>query len=94
MSLSHLMQQCRALASCQLPCGVTVLTVCCPGYRVGRQLIEKYMFNRPQLKDSLDIIRFICKEFWGDLFKKQVLLPVLLLARQEAKQVACLTSKG
>ena len=30
------------------------------------------MFNRPQLKDSLDIIRFICKEFWGDLFKKQV----------------------
>ena len=42
------------------------------GYRVGRQLIEKYMFNRPQLKDSLDIIRFICKEFWGDLFKKQV----------------------
>ena len=47
-------------------------STCRPGYRVGRQLIEKYMFNRPQLKDSLDIIRFICKEFWGDLFKKQV----------------------
>ena len=32
------------------------------------------MYNRPQLKDSLDIIRFICKEFWGDLFRKQVQL--------------------
>ena len=42
------------------------------GYRVGRQLTEKYMYNRPQLKDSLDIIRFICKEFWGDVFRKQV----------------------
>ena len=43
------------------------------GYRVGRQLTEKYMYNRPQLKDNLDVIRFICKEFWGDVFRKQVL---------------------
>ena len=42
------------------------------GYRVGRQLSEKYMYNRPQLSDNLDVIRFICKELCGDIFRKQV----------------------
>ncbi|KAK9829429.1 hypothetical protein WJX72_005815 [[Myrmecia] bisecta] len=42
------------------------------GFRVGRQLVERYTKDRPRLGEHLDVIKFICKEFWGDLFKKQV----------------------
>lgn len=42
------------------------------GFRVGRQLAERYTANRPRLSENIDVIKFICKEFWGDLFKKQV----------------------
>eukprot|EP00884_Botryococcus_braunii_P016673 jgi/Botrbrau1/368/Bobra.110_2s0024.1 len=42
------------------------------GLRVGRQLIERYTASRPRLIENLDVIKFICKEFWQELFKKQV----------------------
>ena len=47
---------------------------CCAGYRVGRQLAERYTFERPRLGENLDVIKFICKEFWNEAFRKQVLL--------------------
>lgn len=42
------------------------------GFRVGRQLVERYTQNRPRLGEHLDVIKFICKEFWADLFGKTV----------------------
>lgn len=42
------------------------------GYRVGRQLAERYTFERPRLSENLDVIKFICKEFWSEAFRKQV----------------------
>ena len=46
------------------------------GYRVGRQLVERYAANRPRLGENLDVIKFICKEFWNEVFHKQVSLPL------------------
>ena len=42
------------------------------GFRVGRQLVERYTQNRPRLGEHLDVIKFVCKEFWADLFGKTV----------------------
>lgn len=39
---------------------------------MGRQLVERYTQNRPRLGEHLDVIKFICKEFWADLFGKPV----------------------
>jgi len=44
------------------------------GFRVGRQLVDRYTASRPRLGDDLDVIKFICKEFWHELFHKQVFL--------------------
>ena len=46
----------------------------CAGFRVGKQLIERYTINKPLFGSDLDVIKFICKEFWNDLFRKQVSL--------------------
>ena len=43
------------------------------GFRVGRQLVDRYTANRPRLADDLDVIKFICKEFWHELFHKQAI---------------------
>lgn len=42
------------------------------GFRVGRQLAERYTKDKPRLGDTLEVIKFICKEFWQATFKKQV----------------------
>ncbi|KAG2451664.1 hypothetical protein HYH02_003444 [Chlamydomonas schloesseri] len=42
------------------------------GYRVGQQLAERYTRDKPRLGDTLEIIKFVCKDFWQALFKKQV----------------------
>lgn len=42
------------------------------GFRVGRQLAERYTRDRPRLGDTLEVIKFICKDFWQAVFKKQV----------------------
>ena len=39
---------------------------------MGRQLVERYTASRPRLGEHLDVIKFACKEFWGELFEKQV----------------------
>ena len=42
------------------------------GFRVGYQLVERHAAGRPRLGDSLDIVKFVCKDLWTDVFGKQV----------------------
>ncbi|XP_022747856.1 trafficking protein particle complex subunit 6B-like [Durio zibethinus] len=42
------------------------------GYQVGHQLSERYTLERPRFSDHLEAIKFICKDFWSVLFKKQI----------------------
>ncbi|XP_050220954.1 uncharacterized protein LOC126671243 [Mercurialis annua] len=42
------------------------------GYQVGHQLAERYTMERPRFNDHLEAIKFICKDFWSEVFKKQI----------------------
>ncbi|XP_076942124.1 uncharacterized protein LOC143611904 [Bidens hawaiensis] len=42
------------------------------GYQVGHQLSERYTVDRPRFTDHLETIKFICKDFWSELFKKPI----------------------
>ncbi|PKI42120.1 trafficking protein particle complex subunit 6B [Punica granatum] len=42
------------------------------GYQVGHQLSERYTMERPRFIDHLEAIKFICKDFWSEIFKKQI----------------------
>lgn len=42
------------------------------GYRVGRGLCEIFTRDRARFTDQLDIMKFICKELWVLLYKKQM----------------------
>ncbi|XP_028817924.1 trafficking protein particle complex subunit 6B, like [Denticeps clupeoides] len=42
------------------------------GFRVGQGLIEKFTKDSPSFKDDLDIMKFVCKDFWTNVFRKQI----------------------
>lgn len=42
------------------------------GFRVGQSLVERFTKDSSRFKDDLDIMKFICKDFWNSVFKKQV----------------------
>ncbi|XP_071385223.1 trafficking protein particle complex subunit 6b isoform X2 [Centroberyx affinis] len=42
------------------------------GFRVGQGLIERFTKDTARFKDELDIMKFICKDFWTCVFKKQI----------------------
>ena len=42
------------------------------GYRVGQGLSERFSRDRPRFTDQLDVIKFICKDLWTVVFKKQI----------------------
>ncbi|KAJ3197240.1 Trafficking protein particle complex subunit 6B, partial [Entophlyctis luteolus] len=50
------------------------------GYRVGMALIERLVLpartlvarDRQRFTDNLDIVKFICKDYWLALFNKQI----------------------
>ncbi|KAF7513288.1 hypothetical protein GJ744_009709 [Endocarpon pusillum] len=42
------------------------------GYRVGQGLSERFSRDRPRFLDNLDVIKFLCKDLWTILFKKQI----------------------
>jgi trafficking protein particle complex subunit 6 len=42
------------------------------GFDVGTRLVERYAMERERLEADLDIVKFICKDFWEQTFKKQV----------------------
>ncbi|KAI8048710.1 NO signaling/Golgi transport ligand-binding domain-containing protein [Syncephalis plumigaleata] len=42
------------------------------GFRVGQALVERITRDRARFADSLEVIKFICKDFWIAVFKKQI----------------------
>ena len=42
------------------------------GFQVGQRLIERYTKDRPRFTETLEIIKFICKDFWVDVYRKQI----------------------
>ncbi|XP_078517065.1 trafficking protein particle complex subunit 6A isoform X2 [Lissotriton helveticus] len=42
------------------------------GFRVGQGLIERLTKDTPTFKDELEILKFICKDLWTNIFKKQI----------------------
>ncbi|XP_053362813.1 trafficking protein particle complex subunit 6B, like [Clarias gariepinus] len=42
------------------------------GFRVGQGLIERFTKDCPTFKDDLDIMKFICKDFWNGIYRKQI----------------------
>ncbi|KAK4193629.1 trafficking protein particle complex subunit 6B [Podospora australis] len=42
------------------------------GYRVGMGLVERFSKDRPKFNDTLDVIKFLCKDLWTLVFRKQV----------------------
>eukprot|EP00124_Ichthyophonus_hoferi_P002229 Ihof_evm9s143 gene=Ihof_evmTU9s143 len=42
------------------------------GFSVGQCLVERYTRDLPRMHDQLDIIKFICKDFWVNIFHKQI----------------------
>ncbi|TPX64151.1 hypothetical protein SpCBS45565_g06130 [Spizellomyces sp. 'palustris'] len=42
------------------------------GYRVGMAMVERITRDRPRFLDTLDVVKFICKDYWIALFKKQI----------------------
>ncbi|RMJ21865.1 Bet3 family [Aspergillus sp. HF37] len=42
------------------------------GYRVGQGLAERFSRNRPRFTEHLDVIKFLCKDLWVILFRKQI----------------------
>ena len=42
------------------------------GFSVGVRLAERYTKDRPRFADTLEIIKFICKDFWVEVFRKQI----------------------
>ncbi|RDW70312.1 trafficking protein particle complex subunit 6B [Coleophoma crateriformis] len=42
------------------------------GYRVGQGLVERFSKDRPKFTDTLDVIKFLCKDLWMLVFRKQI----------------------
>ncbi|CAG0899527.1 unnamed protein product [Darwinula stevensoni] len=42
------------------------------GFSSGYRLVERLTREWPRFKDELDSMKFICKEFWTAVFRKQV----------------------
>ncbi|XP_065426799.1 trafficking protein particle complex subunit 6A isoform X1 [Chrysemys picta bellii] len=42
------------------------------GFRVGQGLSERLTKETPSFKDELDVLKFLCKDLWMTVFKKQV----------------------
>lgn len=42
------------------------------GYRVGFAMVERLSKDVPRLPTELENVKFICKDFWTNVFGKQV----------------------
>ncbi|KAI9766836.1 MAG: Trafficking protein particle complex subunit 33 [Geoglossum simile] len=42
------------------------------GYRVGQGLVERFSRDRPRFTETLDVIKFLCKDLWTLVFRKQI----------------------
>ncbi|KAI9790355.1 MAG: Trafficking protein particle complex subunit 33 [Peltula sp. TS41687] len=44
----------------------------CLGYRVGQGLAERFSATKPRFTETLDVIKFLCKDLWTLCWRKQV----------------------
>jgi len=42
------------------------------GFKVGQGLVERFSRDRARMVEPLDVIKFICKELWMIVFRKQI----------------------
>jgi hypothetical protein len=42
------------------------------GFQVGVRIVERLTLEKPRFSDNLEAVKFICKDFWTAVFKKQV----------------------
>lgn len=42
------------------------------GFSTGYRIVERLTKDWPRFKDELDTLKFICKDFWSAVYKKQV----------------------
>ena len=42
------------------------------GFQVGQRLAQRYTKDRQRFGDTLEIIKFICKDFWMEVYRKQI----------------------
>lgn len=42
------------------------------GFQVGVRIVERLTLEKPRFSDDLEAVKFICKDFWTAVFKKQV----------------------
>ncbi|XP_056021060.1 trafficking protein particle complex subunit 6b-like [Ostrea edulis] len=42
------------------------------GFRIGQSLVERFTKDFPRFKDELDTMKFVCKDFWNYVYKKQI----------------------
>ncbi|KAF2142892.1 uncharacterized protein K452DRAFT_225616 [Aplosporella prunicola CBS 121167] len=42
------------------------------GYRVGLGIVERFSRDKPRFTDTLDVIKFVCKDLWTLVFRKQI----------------------
>jgi hypothetical protein len=42
------------------------------GYRVGQQLMERYTRDKAPMPEVLDVMKFVCKELWVEVFGKSI----------------------
>ncbi|KAL1514905.1 hypothetical protein AB1Y20_003985 [Prymnesium parvum] len=42
------------------------------GFQVGQRLAERYTKDTPRFAETIDVIKFICKDFWFEIYRKQI----------------------
>ena len=42
------------------------------GARLGRTLAERFTRDRPPITEHLDVVKWVCKDLWTELFRKSV----------------------
>lgn len=42
------------------------------GFSTGYRLVEKITREHPKFKDELELMKFICKDYWMCIFRKQI----------------------
>jgi len=42
------------------------------GYDVGYRFAERFSREKMRLSEPLEVIKFLCKDFWIQIFKKQI----------------------
>lgn len=42
------------------------------GFQVGQRLVERYTKDRARFQDTLEIVKFVCKEIWVEVYRKQI----------------------